>query len=132
MGQKDRPLSPHLGVYRWQVGNTMSIVHRMTGVMLSVGAVAFTAWLVGIAAGPDAYLGVISALRSPPGVLLLIALSFCFFYHLCNGVRHLFWDAGYGFEIPRARATGLAAAGAAVVLTLLFWGLALGAGSAAP
>jgi succinate dehydrogenase / fumarate reductase cytochrome b subunit len=128
MGQTNRPLSPHLGVYRWQVGNTMSIVHRLTGVMLALCAVAFTGWLVGIAAGPEAYALVVGALRSPPGVLLLAAGSFCFFYHLCNGVRHLFWDAGYGFEIAQARTSGLAAVAVALVLTLLFWFMALGAG----
>jgi succinate dehydrogenase / fumarate reductase cytochrome b subunit len=129
MGQTNRPLSPHLSVYRWQIGNTLSIVHRLTGIVLSLSAVALTAWLVGIASGPDAYSGVVAALRSPPGVLVGVGGSFCFFFHLCNGIRHLFWDAGYGFEIPRARATGIGAVTVAVLLTLLFWGLALGAGA---
>jgi succinate dehydrogenase / fumarate reductase cytochrome b subunit len=128
MAQPNRPLSPHLGIYRWQVSNTLSILHRITGVMLSLGALAFTAWLVSLAAGPDSYLGVLGWLRSPPGVLLLLAWSFCFFFHLCNGVRHLAWDGGYGFEIPRARATGYAAVGASIVLTAVFWLAALAAG----
>jgi succinate dehydrogenase / fumarate reductase cytochrome b subunit len=125
MAQLNRPLSPHLSVYRWEVSNTLSILHRATGVMLSFGALVFTIWLVGIAAGPDTYLGVVGWLRSPLGVLLLFAGTFCFFYHLCNGIRHLFWDAGFGFEMPRARATGIAAVAGAVLLTAIFWLVAL-------
>lgn len=130
MAQPNRPLSPHLGVYRWQVSNTLSILHRLTGVMLALGGLVFTIWLVSLAAGPDSYLGVVGWLRSPLGVLLLFGWTFCFFYHLCNGIRHLFWDAGYGFEKPRARATGYAALGVSVVLTLVFWAVALAAGGA--
>ncbi|MCC7258037.1 MAG: succinate dehydrogenase, cytochrome b556 subunit [Gammaproteobacteria bacterium] len=130
MTQPDRPLSPHLGVYRWQVSNTLSIVHRLTGVMLSAGAVVFTAWLVATAGGPDAYLGVVGVLRSPPGVLALVGWTFCFFYHLCNGIRHLCWDAGYGFGISQARASGFAVVAAAVLLTVVFWlVVAIGNGS---
>ncbi len=105
MGHANRPLSPHLGVYRWQVTNTLSILHRLTGVMLAIGALALTLWLVSLAAGPDAYLGFIGLAGSPPGVLLLFGWTFCFFYHLCNGIRHLCWDAGVGFEMPQARAS---------------------------
>lgn len=130
MSQPNRPLSPHLGVYRWQISNTLSIVHRMTGVMLSLGAVVFTAWLVALAGGPDAYLGVIGVLRSLLGVLALAGWTLCFFYHLCNGIRHLCWDAGLGFEIAQARASGKAVVAAAVVLTAAFWLVVLtGSGS---
>lgn len=128
MAQSNRPLSPHLGIYRWQVSNTLSILHRLTGVMLSLGALAFTAWLVGIAAGPDSYFGVVGWLGSPLGLLLLLAWTFSFFFHLCNGVRHLVWDAGYGFEIPQARATGYAAVGTAVLLTAALWAVVLTGG----
>ena len=131
MAHTNRPLSPHLSVYRWEVSNALSFLHRATGVMLSVGALAFNLWLIGIAAGPDAYLGVVGWLRSPIGVLLLLGWSFAFFYHLCNGVRHLFWDAGYGFEIARARATGIAALGVAAVMTAVFWIVALTTGGGA-
>lgn len=132
MAHTNRPLSPHLSVYRWGVSNTLSIVHRATGVILAAGGAVLAAWLVGVASGPDAYLGVMGWLGSSPGLLLLLAWSFSFFYHLCNGIRHLCWDAGYGFEIPRARATGLAAVGAAVALTVAFWVLALSGGGGAP
>ena len=129
MAQPDRPLSPHLGIYRWQVSNTLSILHRLTGVMLAVGAVAFTYWLVSIAAGPDYYLAVAGWLRSPLGLLLLLVWSFCFFFHLCNGLRHLAWDLGYGFEIDEMRASGFAVVGAALLLTGAFWAFALTSGA---
>jgi succinate dehydrogenase / fumarate reductase cytochrome b subunit len=121
MAHANRPLSPHLGIYRWQVTNTLSIVHRLTGLALSAGAVVLTAWLVSIASGPDAYLALRGWLSSPLGVLLLFGWTFCFFYHLCNGVRHLFWDAGYGFEMPQARASGIAVVVGGLVLTTVFW-----------
>lgn len=121
MGQANRPLSPHLGVYRWQVSNTLSIIHRLTGVLLAFGALALTVWLVALASGPDAYLGIVGLFGSPPGVLLLFGWTFCFFYHLCNGIRHLCWDAGLGFDLARARASGMTVVVCAVLLTLLFW-----------
>ncbi len=128
MAQANRPLSPHLGIYRWQISNTLSILHRLTGVGLTIGAVVLTAWLVAAASGPAAYGQIIGLLRSPLGALLLLGWSFAFFFHLCNGIRHLFWDAGYGFEVPRARLTGMLAVVAAAVLTLVFWVIALSAG----
>jgi succinate dehydrogenase / fumarate reductase, cytochrome b subunit len=128
MGQANRPLSPHLDVYGWKVTNTLSILHRATGVVLATGALVLTAWLVALASGPDAYLGVLALLDSPPGILLLFGWSFCFFYHLCNGIRHLCWDAGFGFEMPRVRASGTAVVAGSVVLTLLFWLVVLTSG----
>lgn len=121
MATSDRPLSPHLGIYRWQVSNTLSILHRLTGVMLSFGAVMLTVWLVAIARGPEVYSRLVLWLGSPIGLLASCALTFCFFYHLCNGIRHLFWDAGYGFEIPRANASGMAVVAGAIALNLAFW-----------
>ncbi len=109
MAQANRPLSPHLGIYRWQVSNTLVL----------------TAWLVAAASGPAAYGMLAGLLKSPPGALLLFGWSLAFFYHLCNGIRHLAWDAGHGFTIPGSRATGWTAVIAAGVLTLLFWIVAL-------
>lgn len=121
MARDDRPLSPHLGIYRWQISNTLSIFHRATGVMLSIGAIALVAWLVAAASGPEAYLAVQQWLGGPLGLLMLFGWTFCFFYHLANGVRHLFWDAGMGFEIPRARMTGVIVVAFALVATAGFW-----------
>ena len=92
MSQPSRPLSPHLQVYRWQVSNTLSILHRMTGVALSIGAVALVSWLLALAAGQASFLQLSGLFRSLIGQLLLLGWSFAFFYHLCNGIRHLAWD----------------------------------------
>ncbi len=129
MADAKRPISPHLSVYRWQISNSLSILHRATGVMMSIGGVVLTLWLLGVAAGPDSYLMVVDWLGSPLGLLLLLGWSYCFFFHLSNGVRHLFWDAGYGFDLPRARASGVAVMAISAALTVGFWMLVLaGAG----
>ncbi len=125
MSQASRPLSPHLQVYRWQISSTLSILHRLTGVALSFGSLALVGWLLALATGQAAYAQVTWALASLPGQLLLVGWSFCFFYHLCNGLRHLAWDAGYGFDKAVARKSGIAVVGAAGVLTLAFWIAAL-------
>ena len=120
MARAERPLSPHLGIYRWQVSNTLSILHRMTGVFLSLGAVVLVGWLVSVASGFDAYSRVNAWLQGPFGGLLLFGWTFCFFYHLCNGIRHLAWDTGRGFEPEFARKTGWLVVGIAVVMTVIF------------
>lgn len=125
MSQASRPLSPHLQVYRWQISNTLSILHRLAGVALSFGSLALVGWLLALATGQAVYAQVTWALASLPGQLLLVGWSFCFFYHLCNGLRHLAWDAGYGFDKAVARKSGIAVVGAAGVLTLAFWIAAL-------
>jgi len=89
--------------------------------MLTLAAVILTVWLLAMASGPGSYLRVASWLESPVGVLLLFGWTFSFFYHLCNGIRHLVWDAGYGFETGQARASGMAVVAAAVVFTVIFW-----------
>lgn len=121
MSQSTRPLSPHLQVYRWQVSNTLSILHRITGVGLTLGALCLVGWLLALASGQAAYTGAITLLGTLVGQLALVAWSFCFFYHLCNGIRHLAWDTGRGFDKATARKSGLAAVSGAVVLTVLFW-----------
>ena len=121
MARSDRPLSPHLDVYAWQTSNTLSILHRITGVALSVGAIALVGWLVSVASGPAAYASVNGFFAGPIGALLLFGWTFCFFYHLANGIRHLFWDAGYGFDKQRARHTGWLAVAVALIITLGIW-----------
>lgn len=116
-----RPLSPHLQVYRWQLPMAMSIFHRMTGVALAVGSLVLLYWLVAAASGPEAYARAQGLLGSVVGKLLLAGWTWAFFYHLCNGVRHLFWDAGKGFEIKRAYASGYVVIGCSFVLTALVW-----------
>ncbi len=125
MTPSDRPLSPHLDIYRWDTSNGLSILHRMTGVMLSIGAFVLVAWLVSIVFGPEAYASVQGLLDSVLGRLALVGWSFCFFYHLCNGVRHLFWDVGAGFDKSVARRSGWAVLVFSALVTLGFWALAL-------
>jgi succinate dehydrogenase / fumarate reductase cytochrome b subunit len=121
MPDNNRPLSPHLQVYSWQISNTTSILHRLTGVGLSLGVVCFVAWILSAALGPDAYASMLGLLGGPLGLLALFAFSASFFYHLANGIRHLCWDAGYGFDRAVARTTGWVAIISAAALTVLFW-----------
>jgi succinate dehydrogenase / fumarate reductase cytochrome b subunit len=118
MPVRDRPLSPHLGIYRWQIGQSLSILHRLTGVALAFGIVALAYWLISLAGGDAAYGSAIRVLWSPPGILFLVGWTFSFLYHLLNGVRHLFWDAGYGFERTQRHLSGWIAVVGALVLTL--------------
>jgi succinate dehydrogenase / fumarate reductase cytochrome b subunit len=120
MAQPQRPLSPFMH-YRWQYTNTLSILHRITGVLLSLCFFVLVYWLAAAAAGPDAYAGARAFIGSPLVQVLLFGGLFSFSYHLLNGIRHLFWDAGYGFELPVARKTGWAAFVGAVVLTVVLY-----------
>jgi succinate dehydrogenase / fumarate reductase cytochrome b subunit len=115
-----QPLSPFLG-YRWQYTMALSFLHRFTGCALSVGLLVFVYWLVAAATGADAYAQATRVIGHPLGKTLLFGLSFAFFYHLMNGVRHLVWDSGHGFEKRTARASGWIAFLGALVLTLFFW-----------
>lgn len=121
MTTHSRPLSPHLQVYRFQWTMALSIVHRITGAGLAVGTILLVWWLLALAAGPDYYAYVQGLLGTWLGRLLLFGWSWALFYHLCNGIRHLVWDAGYGFEIETAQRSGLIVVGATVLLTLLSW-----------
>ncbi len=115
----DRPLSPHLQIYRWQWTMALSILHRMTGVALAAGMLLLLCWLAAAAAGPTQYAAIQAFLGHWIGRALMLGFVFSLFYHLLNGIRHLFWDAGKGFAIPIARASGILVALGAVVLTLL-------------
>lgn len=126
MATTSRPLSPHLQIYRPQITSVLSITHRATGILLCLGAVVFAWWVVALAIGPEAFATVRSALGSWLGMLFLFAWTFSFFFHLCNGIRHLFWDAGFGFEPDAVRASGKAVIAASVVLTVLAWAAAWG------
>src|ERR687892_1500300 len=106
MTARNRPLSPHLQVYRPQLTSVLSISHRVTGVALAVGTLLLVYWLVSAAAGPDSYATAQSVIGSWLGIVLLFGWTYALFYHLCNGIRHLFWDAGYGFELPTVYRTG--------------------------
>jgi succinate dehydrogenase / fumarate reductase cytochrome b subunit len=131
MAQPERPLSPFMQ-YRWQYTNTLSILHRITGILLSLCFFVLVCWLAAAASGPERYASALDTIGSPPVRLLLVGGLFSFCFHLLNGIRHLFWDAGYGFELPIARKTGWAAAIGALVLTAVLWivlGASLGGGA---
>lgn len=121
MASDNRPLSPHLQIYRPQLTSVLSIAHRGAGVALGVGAVFFAWWLLAAASGPDAYGTAQSFFGSVPGIIVLAGFSFALFYHLCNGIRHLFWDAGMGLELDQAYRSGWAVIAAAVALTAGAW-----------
>jgi succinate dehydrogenase / fumarate reductase cytochrome b subunit len=123
MPARARPTSPHLQIYRWQIGNTLSILHRLTGIALALGLLALCYWLVSLAGGEQTYGLAAKVLASPPGVFVLVGWTFAFMYHLLNGVRHLFWDAGYGFERTPRHASGWFVVVGSIVLTLCVWAL---------
>ncbi len=116
-----RPLSPHLQVYKPQITSVLSIMHRITGVALAVGSLVLVWWLISVAVGAEAFEIVQGFLGSWIGQLLLLGWSFALFYHLCNGIRHLFWDMGKGFDLPTVTRSGIAVIVAATVLTVIAW-----------
>ena len=121
MSSGNRPLSPHMQVYRPQLTSMMSILHRITGVALAVGTLLLVCWLVAAASSAVAFADLQDFLGSIIGRLILFGWTFALFYHLCNGMRHLAWDTGWGFDLPTAYMTGRIVIGAAVVLTILSW-----------
>lgn len=124
MSDQGRPLSPHISIYRWPITMVLSILHRATGIAMTAGFIVFVAWLFDAASGPDAYAVFQGAMGSLIGKLLLIGWSFAFFYHLCNGVRHLVWDSGRGFEIVQANRSSWIVLASAALLSAAFWWVA--------
>src|SRR5262245_10637653 len=117
-----RPLSPHLQVYRPQITSVLSITHRLTGIALALGSVLLVWWLVVLAAGSEArYIEFNAFVRSPVGLVLMLGWTWALFFHLANGVRHLFWDAGLGFALATTTRSGWAAVIASLALTGLAW-----------
>lgn len=121
MSNTERPLSPHLSIYRWPITMTVSILHRVTGVLMSSGLIVFAWWLTSIALGTARFASFMAVMSSLPGRLFLVTVSFAFFLHLANGVRHLVWDFGHGFEKRQADASAWFVLVLAAVLTTAFW-----------
>ena len=119
----ERPLSPFMFPvwYRFQITSALSILHRLTGIALTVGSILLAWWLVAVAAGGEVFVATHAFLVSPVGMVLLFLWSVAFFYHLCSGIRHLAWDAGYGFEIHHAYRSGYVVLAATAVLTGASW-----------
>ncbi len=123
MTNSGRPLSPHLSIYRWPITMVLSILHRLTGVALSLGLVAYAAWLMSTAGDADGFARFAGLMGSPLGRIALIGWSAAFFLHFANGIRHLVWDSGRGFEKSQANASAWFVVAATLVLTLVFWWL---------
>jgi succinate dehydrogenase / fumarate reductase, cytochrome b subunit len=119
MSTRARPLSPHLQIYRWQIGNTLSILHRAAGVLLGFGLIAVCYWLASLAGGEAAYARAARILTHPLSLIVLCGWFLAFYYHLLNGVRHLFWDMGKGFGKRESHMSGWAAVFGSIVLTVL-------------
>ena len=122
--QDQRPLSPHVGIYRWQMSNGLSILHRITGVGLSLGLIILVLWLWGAAYDAALYETLHFALGTWLGKLALLGFTAAFFYHLGNGIRHLNWDRGHGFSIPDMHASGYLVVVFTIAMTVLTWAIA--------
>jgi len=118
MATANRPLSPHLQVYKPQLTSILSITHRGTGVFLSLGLLLLACWLIAIATGPENYAKIQAHISSWYGQCGLVAFVFSLYYHLCNGIRHLFWDAGLGLEIETTYKSGYATIIISLLLTV--------------
>lgn len=112
-----RPLSPHLQIYRWQISSILSILHRASGAVLGMSTLLGAWWLIVLASGPDAYATLHGFFSSLGGKIVLVAVTWALFYHLCNGIRHLVWDAGFGFDLGTMARTGWAVIVSSVALT---------------
>lgn len=120
-----RPLSPHLQIYRWQLTSVLSILHRMTGLALSVGAILLVSWLGAAADGAQPFAKFQGFMGSWLGLVLLFGWSVALFYHLCNGIRHLCWDTGRGLDLRSVYASGWGVLAATAALTVIAWAAGL-------
>lgn len=123
--RRSRPLSPNIQIYRPQLTSVLSIANRLTGLVLSLGAVGLVVWLSAAAAGPRPYAVVQTAIGSPLGQIVLFGCTFAFFLHLCGGIRHLIWDTVHGFKLRSIYISGWTVVMASVVLTLAAWAASL-------
>jgi succinate dehydrogenase / fumarate reductase cytochrome b subunit len=124
MTNHDRPLSPHLSIYRWPVTMASSILHRATGMAMAAGFIVYVGWLFDAASGPEIYAQFVGAMDTTIGCVLLVGWSYAFFYHLSNGIRHLVWDTGRGLEKEQATASAWFVIVTSIMLTAVFWWVA--------
>jgi succinate dehydrogenase / fumarate reductase cytochrome b subunit len=121
----ERPLSPHLSIYRWQISNTLSILHRATGFGLALGLILFAVWLISAAWCPDVFSCLSDFFSSILGKLFLFGWTLAFYYHLANGLRHLNWDMGKGLKLEEMTASGKLVVVFALSLTVFTWAIVL-------
>ena len=118
---RQRPLSPHLQIYKPQITSMLSILHRATGIALSIGRAILVLWIVALTLGQDTYLMYSNLINNWFGKLIIFGFTFALFYHLSNGIRHLFWDAGYGYDLKHAYISGVAVIISSLSLTSITW-----------
>lgn len=131
MADTQRPLSPHLGIYKWQVQMATSILHRGTGIALAVGTLLVLWGVFSLAQGEDSYNQFRICIGSPVGLVLMFGWTWALFYHLCNGIRHLVQDSGAGYAIPQFVRTSWLSIIVSILLTVIVWAYVLTAGGAA-
>lgn len=124
-GERARPLSPHLQIYRLPLNAILSISHRLTGLLLALGTTLLAITVMLVAAGPEVYAGGYAVASHWLGKIVLFLFTAALYYHLCAGVRHLFWDAGYGYDLDTARRSSYAVLAGAATLTVVTWAVAL-------
>ena len=122
---QQRPLSPHLMIYKPQLTSMMSITHRATGAALALGSLLVVWWIVALASGAEYYSFVQSIITSWFGQLVLFGFTVAVFYHLSNGIRHLFWDFGYNLTIEGVHRSGYMVLASTVLLTAITWSLVI-------
>ncbi|HET7316835.1 MAG TPA: succinate dehydrogenase, cytochrome b556 subunit [Sphingomicrobium sp.] len=119
--ERDRPISPHLTIWRWGPNMLVSIVHRFTGAGLAIGLAVLTWWLMAIAGGADAYADFAKVASHWIGIVILIGLTWAFFQHLFSGIRHLVMDTGMGFELQGNKASAIATIVGSIAATAILW-----------
>lgn len=119
MSSVNRPVSPHLQIYKPQLTSVLSITHRGTGVFLSIGALFLACWLLAVAGGPEAYAFMQRYIQAWYGQVLLYAWLFSLYFHLCNGIRHLCWDMGLGLDLKTTYISGYAVIASSLLLTVI-------------
>ena len=117
----NRPLSPHMTIYRPQITSVLSIAHRMTGIAQVLGALMVVWWLLAAATDPGYFADIDALWTSWLGHLVWLGVTLAFSYHLLNGIRHLVWDTGYGMDVPSVERSGVAVLVGTVVLTVVIW-----------
>ena len=126
MNDFKNPLSPHLQIYRWHISSLLSITHRISGVINFISLILIIFWLVALSLGENNYESFLLMINSFFGKFILIGFTWSMSFHVLGGIRHLFWDLGYGFEIKTANISGIIVIISSLVLTIIFWLLAKG------
>ena len=119
--RRQRPRSPHLQIYKPQITSVLSILHRGTGIVLSIGSIILVLWIVTLTLGESTYLMYSNIINNWFGKFIIFGFTFALFYHLSNGIRHLFWDAGYGYDLNHAYISGISVIISSLLLTSMTW-----------